>query len=145
MELKPLSLKVEWESKQPLNLNSVVDRFPLTKIILAPTWHFIISSTEWFIVCGEKEPKREGKITFPAKAQDWSRFFFLLLFTLSVQEKSSRQTIMSAVIDRRSPAGPAVKAHYLSDNRPCALQTLANEAVCLGYLLSLKWKGRDVL
>lgn len=53
--------------------------------------------------------------------------------------------MMSAVIDRRSPAGPAVKAHYLSDNRPYALQTLANEAVCLGYLPSLKWKGRDVL
>lgn len=52
---------------------------------------------------------------------------------------------MSAVIDRRSLAGPAVKAHYLSDNRPRALQTLANEAVCLGYLPSLKWKGRDVL
>lgn len=48
---------------------------------------------------------------------------------------------MSAVIDRRSLAGPAVKAHYLSDNRPCALQAQANEAVCLGYLPSLKWKG----
>ena len=54
-------------SSQPLTLNSVVDRFPLTKIKLAPTWHFIISSTEWFIVCGAKEPKRGGRLHFQPK------------------------------------------------------------------------------
>jgi len=35
--------------------------------------------------------------------------------------KSSRQTIMSAVIDLRSLVSPPVKAHYLSDNPPCLL------------------------
>lgn len=50
----------------------------------------------------EKE-KRKREITFPATAQTLS-------LTPSVQEKGSRQTIMSAVIDQRSAPGPWVKA-----------------------------------
>lgn len=69
----------KWDEKAagPLTLNSVVDRFPLTKIKLAPTWHFIISSTEWFIVCGAKEPKRGGRLHFQPKLRPDLVFYSL--------------------------------------------------------------------
>lgn len=75
------------KSNHPFALNSVVDTFPLTKIKLAPTWHFIIFSTEWFIVCGGKRTKERGKITFPAKAKAWSIFFSFFLLPLSKKKK----------------------------------------------------------
>lgn len=120
-----------------LHYSGEAGRFPLTKIKPVPTWHFIISSTEWFIVCGMKAKKEENYIFSWARVHPASP---------PPSWKSSQQTIMSAVIDPRSPVSPAVKAHYLSDNPPLpAPQMLSNEAVCLCYLPSLKWKGKDVL
>lgn len=120
-----------------LHYSGTPGRFPLTKIKPVPTWHFIISSTEWFIVCGMKAKKEENYIFGWARVHPASP---------PPSWKSSQQTIMSAVIDPRSPVSPAVKAYYLSDNPPLpAPQMLSNEAVRLCYLPSLKWKGKDVL
>lgn len=47
---------------------------------------------------------------------------------------------MSAVIDLRSLVSPPVKAYYLNDKTPAARLKPSNEAVCLWYLPSLKWK-----
>lgn len=130
-------------AERPFTLNSVVDRFPLTKIKPAPTWHFIISSSEWFIVCGVKEPKREGEDYISSQSSGLISFF-----TRSVRARKKKRQVRKLPTNNNvscnwsevAGPGPAVKAHYLSDNRPGALQMLANEAVCLSYLPSLKWK-----
>lgn len=98
--------------RKPHALSCEGGSFPLTKIKPAPTWHFIISSTEWFIVCGMKAKEEENYIFSAGRARSASA---------PLSWKSSRQTIMSAVIDLRSPVSPPVKAHYLSDNPPCLL------------------------
>ncbi len=93
----------------------------------------IISSTEWFIVCGNESKEEENYISAEPGARSAST---------PLSWKSSRQTIMSAVIDLRSLVSPPVKPLFKWQSALPAPQMLSNEAVHLYYYLLLNRRGK---
>lgn len=97
-----------------------------------------------------KSQRERGRLHFQPELRTDLVFYPLCLGKKKKKEKKEKvrklptNNNVSCNWSEVAGPGPAVKAHYLSDNRPGALQMLANEAVCLSYLPSLKWKREGV-